>query len=70
MQRRCAGVLGVAAIGKGWLGGQRMARRSRPEQKEAAKGTSGKTRTGSFDWHTRYTVKVGVLGRGRGYAQT
>ena len=40
-----------------------MARRSRPEQK-AAKGRSVKTRTGSVDWLTRHTVKVGGLGRG------
>ena len=39
-----------------------MARRSRPDQRDAAKGRVGKIRTGSFDWHTRYTVKVGGLG--------
>ena len=41
MQRRCEGILGVAATGKGCVGGQRMAKNSRPEQMEAAKGRGG-----------------------------
>ena len=35
-------------------------------QREAAKRSGGKTRTESFDKHTRHTVNVGVLGRVRG----